>query len=361
MPMRFSVLLLLVVALGCSGEELITQRPRIEIAPAVDTGQSAATNPATLDLGQVPLFGVETARFTVRNVGTARLDITGIEEASAANGTFTIVAFPERLGPAESGELIVDFSPGADGVIGEGSFVVQSNDDEAGTNNQFVVRGEGLFVGTPTLEVCYNGACYPGDGDCAEGSCTLPPLSFGNVPLEGTGSQVVTLRNVPMDGTCLAPPNSPECTKVCQLTVAQDPSGANVGFGLETASAFSIAGTVALPFVVDVPLDGCDVLAEQQALIRVTAGTTEDTVEDTLVIETNDPAATLVRIPLSATIREAPTAVATLRACDIANPDLPCSIENETRPLDRFFLDGSSSFDPDGLAIVRYAWEVLET
>lgn len=357
----FTAALVIALVIACGNSDLTPQRPRIFIEPVAGTGQVPAENPAGLDLGQVPLFGVETARFLVRNRGTAALNISGFAPIAVSGGTFQIVTFPDRLGPAEDGELVVEFSPSADGVVDEGTFELLSDDDEAGINDDFVVRGEGLFVGTPTLEVCYNGECRPVDGECTDGTCDLASLDFGNVPLGGLGSQVVTLRNAPPDGTCLAPPDSPDCTRVCQLIFEPDPDGENVGFGLLGGTDFSIAGAVQLPFAIDKPLNGCDVTSEQDFLIRVNAGDTEDVVTDTLVLETNDPAAAVVRIPLTATIREAPTAVAKLRECDILDPGAPCSIEGEIRPLDRFFLDGSDSFDPDGLAITSYSWEVLET
>ncbi|MEO1174355.1 MAG: hypothetical protein AAFX94_20230, partial [Myxococcota bacterium] len=331
-----------------------------------DTGQSTLEFPSGLDLGQVPLFGVERATFVVRNRGTAFLNIRSIDaftdgdQLATDTATFRLIRAPERLAPTETGELVIDYSPLQDGQLGENTFEIDSDDDES--DARFIIRGVGLFVGTPTLQVCYGGSCYDGAADCTDGTCTLPPLDFGNIPLGASGSEVVTLRNVPADGTCMAPPLSPACTKVCQLTVDRNPDGANVGFALEGSStAFSISGSVPLPFSVDPAVDGCPTTDEQQALLRVEGGSVEETVSDTLVFETNDPSARLVRIPVAATIREAPTAVAKLKPCDIANPTEPCSVAGEIRPLDEVFLDGSDSTDPDGLALTGYSWDVLET
>ncbi|MEL6543064.1 MAG: choice-of-anchor D domain-containing protein, partial [Myxococcota bacterium] len=168
-PRLFCVGLALCSLIACGESQLSTQRPRIFVEPITDTGQTASENPAGLDLGQVPLFGVETARFTVRNRGTARLEISGINPLEVSAGSFEIIAFPDTLGPSESGELILEFSPSADAVVDQGTFEIQSNDDEAGIANQFLVRGTGVFVGTPTLEVCYNGTCRPADGECVDG------------------------------------------------------------------------------------------------------------------------------------------------------------------------------------------------
>ncbi|MEM6533602.1 MAG: hypothetical protein AAF654_13335 [Myxococcota bacterium] len=365
-PKAAAVPLLVLLLTACGTDTLEAQFPRIVIEPVADTGQTALDAPAGLDLGEVPLFGVERATFTVRNRGTAFLNIDNIDafadgdRFADAFATYRLLRAPSRLAPTEEGELVIEYSPLQDGQIGENVFEVRSDDSES--DGRFVVRGEGLFVGTPTLQVCYGGGCYSGVTDCTDGNCTLPPLDFGNVPLDASGSQVVTLRNVPADGTCLAPPMSPECTKVCQLTVDRNPDGANVGFALEAAaSAFAIAGSVPLPFTVDTALDGCATTDEQQALIRVEAGSVEETVSDALVFETNDPTARTVRVPLVATIREAPTAVAKLKPCEIANPTEPCSQAGEIRPLDQVFLDGSESSDPDGLALTGYRWEVLAT
>ncbi|MEL6340665.1 MAG: choice-of-anchor D domain-containing protein [Myxococcota bacterium] len=354
-PFRVAAIVALLV--GCSDDTLESQQPRIVIEPNANTGQLALDNPPGIDLGQVALFGVASGRFTVRNLGTARLDISEIETTESRGGRFEVVSTPDSLGPAETGELVIEFSPENDGSVGSASFNVVSNDERA--DGRLTLRGEGLFVGNPSLQVCYDGTCYPRDGDCIDGVCELPVLDYGNIAFDTVGSQVITLRNSPAADTCRPPESTPACTPVCRLVV--DRGERDIGFALEEGSVFNVAGSIPLPFTVDAPEDDCPFETERDALIRVAAGSDEDTVNDALVIETNDPGAGVVRIPLVASVREAPVAIATLRACDPETPSEPCSQAEDIRPLDRVYLDGRESFDPDDLPLVSYRWRVLES
>lgn len=359
------------LVVGCSGEKLTQQISRAVIEPLPEGEQRALVDPPGIDLGLVPLYGVGVGRFEVQNVGSAPLEISAATVESASGGTIQVISFPQQLRVAEKGELLLGLSPAADGTAVTGVVALATNGGK--TRNEVVraqLKGVGLFVGEPNAQVCYGGQCYPQQGQCADrgdgyGQCNLPPLDFGNVPFERAATQEIRLRNVPAPDTCATPPGMAECTQVCQLIVDRSADGRDLGIGLVPADAgFAIDGNVPLPFAVDMNRPECDRSGEVRLIIGFTAGAVEADVSATLVLETNDPDAPFIDIPLTAAVRKAPVAVAELRECDAEDPPPDCTIPGEVRPLDRVFVDGRKSYDPDRpgdpTAIVAYKWEVID-
>lgn len=363
-----SLFVVLASSLACSSEKLSTERAVLRITPLPEGIQTALDAPVGLDLGQVPLYGVATARFELRNLGTRVLEIDSATIESATGCSVTVAEFPKTLGAAAKGELVLSFSPEADGVTGEAIVALATNaGDRANETARVQLRGLGLFVGEPELEVCYGGECRPKPTECAPNGaglaeCALAPVEFGNVPFDTIATLEVRLRNVPLAGTCLAPPGSPACTKVCQLVVDKNPDASNVGVGFDPADAgFGVGGNLPIPFAIDVQDPDCGASGEVRLLITFAAGAVERDVNAILTLETNDPSARLVRIPLQASVREAPVAVAKVRECGASDPLPDCSDPAAIRPLERVHFHGRDSFDARGEAIVAYEWQVVET
>ncbi len=363
---------LVVVAAACAEQTLTKTTAVIKLTPLPVGLQQALADPTGLDYGPVPLNGLGTARFRIDNLGGAPLELAGATIEDASGGTFTVVSLSERVVAFNledrAGVLEVSFAPAANEVIGEAVVAITTN---AGPSESEVarvrLRGVGLFVGSPNLEVCYGGQCYPQTGQCSDlggrAVCTLPTLDFGNVPLESFATAEIRLRNVPAAGTCLPPPGSPECTPVCRLVFDRDPAGDDLGFGFTPAqNGFELVGNINLPFLLEVPQPQCGFQSEQRLLINFLAGTVEGDQATTLVIESNDPDAATVRVPLTASSRVAPIAVAELLDCATGTPPLCTPDPEAIRPLERVYLTGRSSYDQSvpPRPLVAYAWQVVE-
>lgn len=344
--------------LACSKQKLAPNIAHLEIVPQPEGAQTTLQDPPGIDLGRVPLYGVGLAHFKVKNLSTAILRISSWQVVSSEGGTFAVDSFPTEIPATQEGELVVSFVPQDHNVVGSATITLLSNAGVKKENpTDLQIKGIGLFVGNPKFEVCYGGQCFPQAGDCTDRGdgqnlCRLPTLAFGNVPLSTQASQEIRLHNVPAAGTCLAPPGSPDCTPVCRLRFDRDPGGNDLGVGLvPDANGFGIVGNLPVPFEIDVNDPSCNFSGELRVLLSYTAGDQPTDGATTLVLETNDPDAPFVEIPLSASAREAPVAVATLRACNPNSPSSSCSVDGEIHPLEHVYLDGRGSFDPTGLQI----------
>ncbi|MEE8410069.1 MAG: DUF2135 domain-containing protein [Myxococcota bacterium] len=367
---------------GCSNDSLAADLAHVIVTPEpVEGSQQRAlndnidnTDTVGLDLGYVPLHGLGTASFLVENDGSGLLKIENAQVTSAVGGTFEVIGYPDevRAHVQSDTRLQITFSPRGHEVAGQATITLQTNaGDLAKDTVEVIVRGTGLFVGNPNLEVHYSGQTFPQAGDCVDRGdgknvCTLAPLAFGNVPLDTSASQVVRLLNVPPAGECLPPPGSPACTPVCRLRVDRDPTGRDLGLGFAPDDqGFSVVGNVPIPFTIEAPQNDEAEQApcfanEVRLLVNFDAGSVERDADATLVLETNDPDAPFIEIPLVAAARVAPIAVADFRACDPAAPSEPCTIATDVHPLDEVFLDGRASYDPGGLGISSYHWEMIE-
>ncbi len=359
-----------VIFVACSNDGLSTQFPHVELIAQPQGGQVALTDPVGIDFGQVALYGLATATFKVKNAGPVELHLDSVTVENASGGTFVVESFPKRVAARSDDTLIVTFSPEADALAGSATVAVHTDAGKSGNDvARAQLRGVGLFVGEPNLNVCYGGSCYDLPEACPQsgGTCTLPPLAFGNVQLSSRASQYVRLRNEPPADTCLPPPGTGGCDAVCMLTFAANPTGRNMGVGLtDTTSGFSIDGNVRVPFELGTVEPACEgvtsvIRRELPLAVAFQAGDTEQPdLTSTLVLESDQPGAPLIEVPLVASARQGPVAVAKLRTCSDADPPPSCSIPDKIRPLERVYLDGRDSYDPSGGTLVDYKWTVLE-
>ncbi len=364
---------------GCNEQSLARQSSKLFITPLPTAGQELLEEPTVgIQLGKIPLFGIGTAKFELKNgaYGTLRINETAVK--SSTGGIFTILTPPpEELLGEETAEMIIQFTPEQDELEGVGIIELQTN---AGPDQNAIytveVRGTGLFIGDPKLVVSYGGLDFPVASQCETSAtgltdCTLDPLDFGNIPIGERVTQPIKLKNVPTEGTCKLPdlPNGePDCTPACVITINTNPDAFNLGVGLTPAdTGFSIVGGTSLPFKLSPSNDACpeqddtlNLLRGELTLLLDFAGAQEESDHaTTLVIESDAPNAEQIQIPVSAKVREAPVAVAKLREC---TPETvgECTDLESVEPLMRVYLDGTESFDPNGGTIASYAWEVID-
>ncbi len=375
MTFRSRALILTALALAaCKDETLGNQNARIALVPELRGSQTALSSPAGIDLHDVALWSVVTATFRIDNDSPATLRIHDARVETAEGAIVRITAFSDEIGPRDSGVLEATFSPLVDGATATATLKLATNAGDAG-NEEATARltGIGRFVGEPNLEVCYVGTCYAIPEDCTpiDGACVLPALDFGNTPLSSTSTQQIRLANRPPAGTCVPPPGSEACTPVCVITFDQDPAGLDLGVGVsDPTSGFRLEGNVTLPFFLGTDEPQCigttDVLRRDLPLsVAFDAGAIEQlAVESKLHLESDQPGAPRIDIPLVANARQGPTAVAKLRVCGDQNPPPTCSLPDDIEPLARVYFDGSESYDssqPDNPnAISGWSWQVIQ-
>lgn len=364
----------LVVALsvaGCGTDQLAKQFPRLIIDPVLGEGQAALRDPAGIDLAAVPLYGESVATFKLTNKSSMDLKISAVTVASSERAQARVLSFPEFIGPQASAEMYIAFTPLERDVVGIATAHIESNAGPRGEDTTPVqIRGTGLFLGEPNLQACYGGTCHDLPEACTQqdGVCVLPALAFGNVSLDSTATQLVRLRNLPPAGTCLPPPTQDACWPVCVLTFAPNNAATNLGIGVtDTSGGFALDSQVTLPFNLGTQDPACvEVSDVSRSELRVPVAFASGNVErldvaSTLVLESNQPGAQSIHLPLVASAREGPVAVATLRACDAENPPPQCSSADDIQPLGRVYFDGRQSYHPvNTSALLTYEWHVIE-
>ena len=116
-----------------------------------------------------------------------------------------------------------------------------------------------------------------------------------------------------------------DCTPACAVTVAANPAASNLGLGFAPADAgFALLGAIRLPFRLAPAQPECSdaenlVRGELPLLVQFRAGAVEETKSADLILESDDPGAPRIAVPLQATSRAAPIAVAT--SCTSAPTD----------------------------------------
>jgi hypothetical protein len=365
---------------GCSKDTLQIEIASLLVTPEPGYGQTALNDPLGLDFGRVPLFSIATAEFDLKNDSSALTRIDRAVVRDAVNGEFVVTStFPRELGTMNSMPLTIQFTPTDDSA--PSTAVVELYTNIGPSQNGIIeiyLTGEGYFVGEPHLEVGYNGVTYPVEGNCSEASsglteCTLGEMPFGNVPLDNSGTQSITLRNNPLADTCqlpALPDGTPDCTAVCVITFDRQALGRDMGLGFDPDdTGFSLVGSASLPFKLAPAKPGCESVndgimrGEIDLLVNFEAGSVERDAATTMVIESDSPNANVIEIPMTAAAREAPIAVAEVREC---GPDAltDCSVADEIAPLDRVYLTGINSYDTrdpdDASMIVSYRWEIID-
>ena len=373
---------------GCQDEGLSQQVGQLEVTAEPSAGQVRLNEPLGIHYGEVPIYGSADAKFTIRNVSGVNVLVERVELETSTDGLFTTtlisnnetLSAPFEIGPKGTETALTSLSVrhsanGQDGDIESATLKLYTT---AGTSGADVIElrleATALFVGQPNLELQYQSNTYKLPEDCssitAEGVCELAPLAFGNVALGSATSTNLLLRNIPAAGTCSLPPladGGSDCSPVCAVTFDKDPANQDLGLGFVPSDVgFSLSGSANVPFVVAPEEPNCSnegnmVRGELKLVINFQAAETTGTANSTLYLESNDPDAPRIAIPLVASSQEGPEAKATLRLCDDQNPPPACVQDAAAiRPLSRVYFDGSGSSDPNGEDLVAYEWEVVE-
>ncbi len=324
-------------------------------------------SPCVVDLGSVPLYTSARARFTITNESTETTVISSAVFSSLTGGDWeieSISAIPAVVEPSALFVLIVLYSPTAE--IPAAATVAMQTDAAGMEYFELDVEGHGVFVGAPDIEVSYGGYTGPATGDCVDADsdgeievCTIPTanaLDFGSV---GTGSQATMQLKIRNAATCAPSAGGDPCA-ICALTVDNDASRQNIGFGFKAGTnaegLFGFVGSTAGPFTIrQRNLDvACGETGEISVLLTFDSPTQAGTFQTTVVIESNDPDEPLIEVPIVATRFTGPIAIAKFDA----------STPVESRPLTTVFFDGSDSYDmsdpSNPAAISAWQWEILE-
>jgi hypothetical protein len=162
--------------------------------------------------------------------------------------------------------------------------------------------------GFPEILVCFDDYCGPDSAtDCSAGVCTLARhLDFGML---GAGEETVKHLTISNRASCALPSGVNSCASphLCSLTIAPDSRHENVGLGFEPGTNdnghFQAVGSWAVPIELRRPAyDGCeDGATDSISLgIRYTAPLFIAPDQATMVIESNDPYASMVKVNLVA-------------------------------------------------------------
>lgn len=384
---------------GCHDTTRITSTSARLRVTAVTDGQTYAVDATGhhIELGAVPVFGARLALFALANVGRDPLTIDGIDVAATEGGRWELrppalprvsagAAWPRRLDAGATATLEVLYAPRV-AAAASITVAVRSIDAEGGTGAVTVSVGGsgGPPLGHPALALVYGAYAGPAPTDCAtrfDGStkvidrdptgaalievCRIPDasaLDFGNIGLGARGAARLTLRNT---AACPILPDLDPCD-TCALTVAVDPTRAGVGLGFMPGTNddgfFAFDGAQSLPVVVRQQSVACGATGELPLVLGFAAPAVVGVHTTTLAVESDDPGAPLVLVPVTATARDAPVAVATLRAPDPLDPGAPPRAGGLLEPLTRVYLDGRGSYDPaapgDPTRLARWRWEVV--
>ena len=390
---RFFLWTILGVA-ACAPESLSRVAPRIVVTPFGHTDSQVVDNRyesdmLTIDLGEVPLFSHRKARLTLLNDRSIDLLISKMEYSEQSGGDWldpTWVNDPldtvPKAVPSPSGDaedeteqalilsalqsVIVDIAY-APTVEGPAEVLMNIHSNAANTGTYTIrVLATGVFDGAPDVQVEYNGYVGPVEGDCVDvdsdgmiDGCTVQPMDIGGVPLGSTASGRLTLRNVASCGM----PTDVEACSTCLLTIRADDRRENVGIGFKAGTndegRFAFVGSTAMPLILPQEEQNCDSPSFVRIPVSFTAPDAEGDFSTTVVIESNVPGKPLIEIPVIASARNAPVAIAKLREQDPANPSSPWSHPDDLDPLGRVYFDGRDSFDTAGLPITDYIWEVV--
>jgi hypothetical protein len=247
------------------------------LAPAVRvpvTGQGTAASapqmvvdPTALDFGSVAAGQTRDLALTVRNPGTAALQVASIR-SSNAHYSATSPAAPFTVNAGAQQTVTVRFSPATAGS--ETGTLTISPGDSAVAPATLSLRGQGITA----------------TADAAAIEVTPGSLAFGNLTLNQTKDLTLTVRSAG--------------TGVLTVSLLQVPLGA--------FSPFSLVPLPVVPFTLPAG-------ASQTVTVRFSA-TTAGTQNASVVIGSNDPARPTVTIPLTATGVAASPATQTLKVDD---------------------------------------------
>ncbi len=353
---------------------------------------------AVINLGRVPFYRSRTATFSLLNDATVELVVDSINFTANVSGEDWVgpefVQEPEdptqwSIPALETRMLKLTYSPEKEGQA-SAELLITSNAGN-GAERFVIVEAEGYFEGgAPDIDVRLFdddpvSPSGPLAGDCdallddgiddnddgvVDGCLVNTPLDLGAV---GLGSSVTNRLYIRNASDCPPYPGAPDCG-TCVLTLDQDPSRQNLGVGFKAGTNvdgyFTFQGSTTTPAHLPQSDDTCDRPSSVPLVINFNAPTVSGTYTATVVLESNDPFAPLVEIPVRATAVNAPIAIADFRAFDPNNVTAPYTEANDIDPLDRVYFDGRAKGTPtsthdtrdpaDVDLITDYIWEVVE-
>jgi hypothetical protein len=357
---------------ACSKDSFSRRESQVLATPYTEQQNYAEVDVTTLTihLGEVPIYGRKKAIFKLENPTNEVVEINEVAYTEKVGGDWGTPVYPATLKGGGSGYLEIIYAPNQ-----EGSHALTAELRSSAANRVVVlhVLATAVYRGTPDIDISYEGYLTgPSPTDCdATSTCRVPsttPLKFGNIGIGATGTARLIVRNT---ATCEPYPGAEACTS-CALVVDKNPQGHNIGIGFKPgtndAGVFSIAGSTGLPRTVWQRDLNCEGSRDGQAngpiniLVNFTAPVQEGEYRTTLVIESSDKDEPVIEVPVVAYARNAPVAVAKLRAFDSTNPSAPWSDPNRLLVLNRVYFDGRDSYDPrdptNKSLITQYTWSV---
>lgn len=374
---------------GCSDERLEAYLPEVVLsAERPDNYANVGTETIdekevlVIDLGEIPVYAEIKANVLIESLNAQDLRVSKVAYADGQmvgsrwdeptwrkNTADQVSKVPPFTVPGGGSRIIeIPFTPMEEGAAS--AMVTVESNAKNGKYQNILVKATGIYNGEPEIELVYNGLAVPDVAvDCAGGVCTIPEnngLDFGNIGLNTTGTVQILIKNL---AECDAYPGSDICSS-CPLIVDKNSTHHDIGVGFKAGtndgSLFSFVGSTAVPFVVAQKNVDCNNDGQVKLLVSFEAPGEEGEHAATIVIESNDQDEGVIEIPIRATARNAPIAIAKVRAYDATNPSAPYSDPDEIEPLDRVYFDGRESYDPsvqppdDPTALPYYSWTVIE-
>ncbi len=254
--------------------------------------------PDTVDFGGVVVPYQADQTFQILNAGKADLIIDSIALAGDEGGPYTIDPESITIGKDDSAAIGVHFAPAS--FLRYDRTIVISSNDPVNPEYELVLLGEGV------------------DGPVPDIALSSGSLDFGTVTAGTEATEFISIRNVgdgPLDID----------------SIEQTGSG-----------AFSIASG---------PVSGGQIAANGETALIVSYAPLAETGDSaTFTINSNDPdepAIDLVVVGNGGSEDEYPVAV------------IDCPGAGEVNPPVRIDLDGTGSYDPNGLEPLSYSWEIL--
>ena len=352
---------------ACQGDTLEQGAPQLIVEAKPEPRQTRLIEPEGLALGDIPLSSIVQARFSLENRSTYTLTDLEAVIVEVTGGQLTINDLPTTMEGGEVGEALFWVKVPREEAF-EAIIELRSN---APIPTRLVLRGTGIFIGEPKLEVRWDSTVHPQADECTSVNgqtlCETAPLQFSSTPAGRTTTQRITLENKPLEGTCI-PPETPDgassCEPVCVTTIAANPALDNIGLGFSVGDTFAMVGSTPLPLILAPAEPDCPeipgiIRGSIELLLQFQGSEEEGTFSDVWILESDAPNTQSLKVPVTVDVREAPIAVVNPRECNLTTTS-QCNVDEEFEPLEIVFFDGSESYDPTGLTIVEYRWEVIE-
>jgi|GEM_PF-3304269 len=292
-----SCFIFVVQSLGCADEEILALQPQIEVTPR------------KLSFGQAIIAKPNVLKLNVSNKGAGVLSFDRISVSEGAD-VFTVGQFPVDVGPNQSIEVDILFTPFETRKPYTGVLTIQTNDPE---EKQIDVPMDGI-------------------GGFRRIRVEPRSLDFGTVD-EGAGRERdIVISNVGEDRLTI---ESVTWTSTSTDLRAENLVGSTMVLEARTST------TVVISYY---PVDRFS----DSGMIEIIS---------------NDEMEPRIQVPVSAEANLAPRAIAW--GCQTVFGQIGCDGENKGRRFSlgvgqRVGLDGRESFDPEGDTIASFRWQIVE-